>query len=115
MVKIATFAKPENVIANSSTENYSKQLTFKKYILPLLTALTITLLSFIIIFFVTLYIACIISPGVSIDPKTGEEHVVMIIGQTIISIIVSTILSIVTFIYSFKYFRQLTLKNKTNK
>ena len=90
-------------------------MTFREYILPLLTALTITLLSFIIFFFVTLYIACIISPGVSIDHKTGEEHVVMIIGQTIISIIVSTILSIVTFIFSFKYFRQLTLKGKTNK
>lgn len=89
-------------------------MTIKKQILPFFIAFTISFLSFVVLFFAILYIACLISPGVFIDPETGKEHAVMIIGQTIISLIVAAVISIIIFILSFKYFRK-TAVDKANR
>jgi len=89
-------------------------MIIKKQTIPIFKALAISFLSFVILFFAILYIACIISPSIFIDPETGNEHGVMIIGQTITSLVVAAVISIIIFILSFKYFRK-TAVDKANR
>jgi uncharacterized membrane protein len=89
-------------------------LTFRENIFPILTAVVSAIISFFIAFMLTLYIACLISPAVFIDNETGKELSVMPIGQTIIALIVATIVGILTIIFTFKYLQKKVSKGKTN-
>lgn len=87
-------------------------MTFRENIFPILTAVTLAIISFLIVFMLTLYIACLISPAIYIDEESGEKFSIMPIGQTIIAIISATTFSILTLILSLKYFRKLSSKAK---
>lgn len=88
-------------------------MNFKENIVPGLIALIITIISFITVFMITLFIACTIDPPVHIDAATGEKHVVMIIGQTILSLLAASVISLPVFVLSFHYFKKAIYKRTT--
>jgi uncharacterized membrane protein YeaQ/YmgE (transglycosylase-associated protein family) len=87
------------------------KLTFRENIFQILTAIVSAVISFFIVFMLTLYIACLISPAVYIDNETGKELSVMPIGQTIIALIFATIGGVLVIIFMFKYLRKKVSKS----
>ncbi len=72
--------------------------------MPLLVALLLGGVCFILIAALVFNVACVISPTEHIDTLSGEKHVVMAIGQAMVAILLGSISALITFIFALKYF-----------
>ncbi len=68
-------------------------------------SLLISIAAFILVFFITYNLACIVSPPYFVE-ENGERHGLMPIGQVFLGIILGTITSIISLIICYKKFKK---------
>ena len=75
-------------------------------LLTIVISLVLAIICFVVTSWIVIEIACAIAPPYDIDPRTGEEHHHMPMGQVFLGFLIGTVLGLFTLIKSYKFFRK---------